>query len=1003
VHAPLATAFGTHADRWLLAFAVSVFVVLVGGWLARDAARRATRVSTGPKASSGDLGASNDVSGDADAPPTVRGIRRRAGALLAVGPLAGFLVDPTARGHVVLAALGGAALATFGALYERRRDFDRTVALVAASAALVALVAGVRFSPTGVEVLDVALALGFVFVVTVAFDGLGNTDALVPGLGAVSAAGILALGAFAEQFGVANGAAGLLGACVAFLAYNLRPASLFAGRAGRLVVGFALAVSALAVDPVPGPPARMLLALALVAIPLLDAVVVLYDRAQRRRPLLVDRRDHLVHRMVLLGASPAEAVGILVAAQLAVAVLAVFAGRGIVSMWILIAAGLVVIGILAGHALRAPIDRMAPIGLSPRAWWIIGAAGVVAALGVVPLVLGVPGITDTMERGRDAAQRALAAARNGDAARAEIEFRRAAGRFEQARDDLGSVRYEVARLVPGVAPNLRATRALAEIGYDLSHNGEVVTAAVVPESLAIVDGRIPVEEVRRITPALERGADTLERALARLRDVAREPYLLGPVRDAVENVRTELRRAAREARNTATAARLAPAIFGADGEERRYLLVVQNPAENRGTGGLIGSYGILTARDGEIDVGRLVRTETWNRAMARVGDPDYDAPRDYVARYGQFRPQLNLQNVNLSPDFPTVGRVLRSLAPAAGLGDVDGVIAVDPQGLAAILELTGPVPVAGWPVDISADNVVGVTLRDAYAAFARTPERADFLGDVAQVVVDEATAGRLGEPARVAQVLGKAAHQGHIALSFARPREQRLAEAVGAAGALRRGGDTLHVTGANFAGNKLDFYLERAFDYRVEVRPDPVGRGANATGRLTVRLENTAPASGLPRIVAGPYEGAPPGRFREGENVSYVSVYTPLDLVTSKLDGREVPMSRDDELGVNVYSTVVRVLAQQAETLELDLAGRIRMGHDGWYVLELGRQPTVNDDRARVSISVPEGYRIVGSTRLQKVFDQRASGILTLDRPTTVRVKIERDPDSVWGRLDGRR
>ena len=36
-------------------------------------------------------------------------------------------------------------------------------------------------------------------------------------------------GGFAEQFGVANGAAGILGAAVAFLAYNLPPASLFAG------------------------------------------------------------------------------------------------------------------------------------------------------------------------------------------------------------------------------------------------------------------------------------------------------------------------------------------------------------------------------------------------------------------------------------------------------------------------------------------------------------------------------------------------------------------------------------------------------------------------------------------------------------------------------------------------------------------------------------------------------------------------------------------------------
>jgi hypothetical protein len=380
--------------------------------------------------------------------------------------------------------------------------------------------------------------------------------------------------------------------------------------------------------------------------------------------------------------------------------------------------------------------------------------------------------------------------------------------------------------------------------------------------------------------------------------------------------------------------------------------------------------------------------------------PVYTAPDDYLRRYGQFQPERNLQNVNLSPDFPTVGAVLESLTGKAGLGDVDGVIAVDPAGLAAILELTGPVTVAGWPVDVTADNVVDVTLRDAYSAFARTPERADFLGDVAQQVVGAATTGSLGTPAHVAQVLGEAAHQNHLVFSFKRPAEQRLAEQLAVAGAMVRGGDVLHVTNANVAGNKLDYYLTRDLDYRLEVEPDGHGRGANATGQLTVRFANTAPTTGLPQIVAGPYEGAPPGRFREGEDVSYVSVYNPLALVDSKLDGQPVAMSKNRERGTNVYSTLVALDAQTERSLELDLAGRIRMGRDGWYVLELGRQPTVSNDRARISISVPDGYTITNSTRLQRVYGQRATGIVDLDRPTTIRLKIERTPGSLLSRLD---
>src|SRR5690606_23016207 len=130
--------------------------------------------------------------------------------------------------------------------------------------------------------------------------------------------------------------------------------------------------------------------------------------------------------------------------------------------------------------------------------------------------------------------------------------------------------------------------------------------------------------------------------------------------------------------------------------------------------------------------------------------------------------------------------------------------------------------------------------------------------------------------------------------------------AVGADGRLRRGGDTLHVTAANVGANKLDYYLQRDLDYRIEVAPEDRGRTATAAGSLTVRLANTAPDSGLPQIVAGPFEGGAPGEFREGENVSYVSVYTPLEATRVEIDGNEVPAISGRELGLDVYSTIVR-------------------------------------------------------------------------------------------------
>ena len=119
--------------------------------------------------------------------------------------------------------------------------------------AVVATVAGARFGPTGVPVLDVALSVVFIVAVTEAFDGFGNADGLVSGVGGVAAAGVFAIAAFGRQDDLATVALGLTSACFAFLAFNLPPASLFVGRAGRLAVGYALGVGVLVARPRPGP------------------------------------------------------------------------------------------------------------------------------------------------------------------------------------------------------------------------------------------------------------------------------------------------------------------------------------------------------------------------------------------------------------------------------------------------------------------------------------------------------------------------------------------------------------------------------------------------------------------------------------------------------------------------------------------------------------------------------------------------------------------------------
>src|SRR5262245_53329247 len=91
-----------------------------------------------------------------------RGTRRRAGAMIALGPVIGLVVAPELSDLTVVVALGALLLAVVGVAIERSEHTDGLAATAAAVAALVAVLAGARLAPTGIEAFDVVGAFLFV-------------------------------------------------------------------------------------------------------------------------------------------------------------------------------------------------------------------------------------------------------------------------------------------------------------------------------------------------------------------------------------------------------------------------------------------------------------------------------------------------------------------------------------------------------------------------------------------------------------------------------------------------------------------------------------------------------------------------------------------------------------------------------------------------------------------------------------------------------------------------
>ena len=912
------------------------------------------------------------------------------GVAIIVGTAIGAFVGPFSGRNTTLLIAGAAVLGVVG-LLDDWRDLGAYRRLSTYFGMAIAAYAwDVRAVATGITWLDFLITVVWIAGITNAFNFFDNMDGLSSGSGLACGLSIFVLAALGGQYRVATIAVAMAGACFAFLAYNFRPALIFMGDSGALFLGFLLATLTLQVAPGIAPPASFLVPLLILAVPVLDTSTVVIDRLRHGRSPLVGGKDHLSHRLVARGLSREAAVLFLIGSELVLGMLAVAIGRDAVPLPLGFGAAVILLAALAalavpGHMYSSP-RRPLPRALKAGAM----AAVIVVVICALPAVIGLLQARGPLRQAASHAQAAVATARTGDIEQATSLFEQSQVQFVVGDEQLSGPVRSLGLAIPGLSSNLRAARVLAETGRKLTTAGVTIARTSDPESLAMTNGRVDLVALGEVTNDL-READAVLRASTDAVRGIDAPYLVPQLRDAVDQLGDELAEARRDTGRALAAAEIAPVLLGAGGEQR-YFLAVQNNAEARATGGFIGNFGEVVAEDGALRVDRFGRIGELNPAPTDKSERTLDAPEDFLTRYERFAIERTWQNVNVSPDLGVVADVVADLYPKSGGRPVDGVIAIDPVGLAALLKLTGPVTVVPWPVPITAANVVDVTLKGAYVRFPVQEERVEFLGDVADTIVRKVTTSSLGSPAQIVRELAPAVTGGHLQVATVDDRSAVALDGLGLSGSVPSSpSDSLLLTTQNAAGNKLDIYLDRRVSYDVTIAPDDAGTSVDVSGEITVTLDNDLPDEPLPPFVAGPYDT----RFAAGENRTFLSLYSPLALRGATLEGRTTGLESARELGRNVFSNFVSIPADEQRTLVVELAGRVPLDN-GWYELDLVRQPAVEPDQVEVTIGVAEGWTVRDVEGLSGArWDDRAvRGSLPLERSTTIRMQVARADDT---------
>ncbi|MHA0286113.1 DUF4012 domain-containing protein [Mycobacterium sp. C3-094] len=516
---------------------------------------------------------------------------------------------------------------------------------------------------------------------------------------------------------------------------------------------------------------------------------------------------------------------------------------------------------------------------------------------------------------------------------------------QAARDATHSVAWNIVSALPWVGSPFKAGQQITDVvlglAADVLQPATDVGVTISPDQL-YKDGRVNVELLRSQEPQLSRLAADATR-LNNAAGAITDPRYVSLISDARSQLQNQIADLTSVLENTALAARLVPSMMGADGP-RTYFMGFQTNAEARGTGGLLGGFGIIRFDKGTPTVDTLASNNDLDDAIAPVDlGPEYDKMYGYANAFTDFR------NSNLSPHFPYAAQIWQSMWAVETGTTVDGVIAIDPVALSYILGAVGPITLADGQ-SVSKDNVVELTESTAYQRFPEDQlARKQYLQDIANAVVTKIT-GPVKSPRQLLDALGKAVGERRIAIWSSVPEEQKLLEETPLAHTIPDDAAPFAaVVINNLGGNKLDYYLRSQIEYAADAC-----KGDTRASTVTVKLTNTVPDEPLPDYVAS-IAGLSPNvqiQVPRGTNITSVRLFATkgAKLSAAILNGERVPAIIGTERGHPVFEVQVIIPPGQPADVSFQLSEPITPG-----MPRVPSQPMVETVAPEVKVPVCRG------------------------------------------------
>lgn len=347
----------------------------------------------------------------------------------------------------------------------------------------------------------------------------------------------------------------------------------------------------------------------------------------------------------------------------------------------------------------------------------------------------------------------------------------------------------------------------------------------------------------------------------------------------------------------------APYLLGMN-SPRKYLVLFQNDAEIRPTGGFLTGYAVINVNKGKIST---VQSDDIYK-LDELFKKRIPAPEP-ILKYLPLVPYWYLRDQNLSPDFRVSMETFMPNYKLTGSPEVDGVIAVNTQVLVNLLKVTGPIGVSGlgnfsaetdercncpqvfYELQILAGGEEPVVWDSVSGKIIKAPanygNRKAFLGPMMYSIL----ANVMGQPKNKMPELFNTAisdiNAKNVMFYFFDEKAQKASESFNMAGRVRdTDGDYLMIVDTNFAGAKTNIWVNYKVDQKVEVSSD-------GTVTKTVNITYSNPQQKAVKITQA--------RNLNGQFRDWLRVYVPKGSQLIESKGFESGDATSEDLNKTVF------------------------------------------------------------------------------------------------------